>query len=78
MSKVEDKETLDAVRKGRTLVEVKYRDLADLIYILQEQANVWHGFNECSDELTVNQFTDWLCSMKGSVELIEYIPRPKE
>lgn len=61
----------------KVLTEVKYRDLADLIFILQNQANRYHDLDECCDELTVGQFTEWLCTMKGSVELIEYIPRPK-
>jgi len=77
MPKVNDTKTLDDVAKGKVLTEVKYRDLADLIFILQDQANLYHGQDECCDELTVNQFTEWLLTMKGSVELVEYLPRPK-
>ena len=77
MPKVNDAETLSVVNSGKVLTEIKYRDLADLIFILQDQANIYHGQDECCDELTVSQFTEWLCTMKGSVELIEYIPRPK-
>ena len=77
MAKVNDAETLSAISNGKVLIEVKYRELADLIFILQDQANAYHDLDECCDELTVNQFTEWLCTMKGSVELIEYVPRPK-
>lgn len=63
--------------EGKALVEIKYTDMADLIVILQDQANLYHGLDECSNELTVNQFTEWLWTMKGSVELIQYIPKPK-
>jgi len=56
---------------NKVLTEVKYTDLADLIFILQDQANVYHDLDECCDELTVGQFTEWLLTMKGSVELIE-------
>jgi hypothetical protein len=62
---------------GKVLTEVKYRDLADLIFILQEQACEFLAIDKSQEELTVSEFTDWLCSMKGSVELIEYIPMPK-
>jgi len=77
MPKVTDNQTLNNVDEGKVLTEVKYRDLADLIFILQDQANLYHDQDECCDELTVNQFTEWLLTMKGSVELIEYVPRPK-
>jgi len=77
MPKITDNETLNNINKGKVLAEVKYRDLADLIFILQDQANLYHGLDECCDELTVNQFTEWLCTMKGSVELIKYVPRSK-
>lgn len=65
------------MKDGKVLTEVKYTDLADLIFILQDQANIYHDLDECCDELTVNQFTEWLLTMKGSVELIEVVPRPK-
>lgn len=76
MPEIKDSETLSTISSGKVLTEVKYRDLADLIFILSEQANTYHGQDEC-EELTMGQFTEWLCSMSGSVELIEYIPRPK-
>lgn len=57
----------------KVLVEIKYRDLADLIFILSDQANTYHDQDEC-DELTLGQFTDWLCSMKGSVQLLNCLP----
>ncbi|MDA8228739.1 MAG: hypothetical protein M0T74_13780 [Desulfitobacterium hafniense] len=77
MPEVKDTESLSVINRGKVLVEVKYRDLADLIFILQDQANIYHDLDECCDELTVYQFTEWLLTMKGSVELVQYIPRPK-
>ena len=59
----------------KVLAEVNYRDLADLIFILQDVASSRIG--EYNDELTVNQFTDWLLEMKGSVRLTSRIPRVK-
>ncbi|MHB8124666.1 MAG: hypothetical protein ACYDEJ_03315 [Desulfitobacteriaceae bacterium] len=61
--------------EGKVLTEVKYRDLADLIFILSDQACRYHNLDECRDELTVDQFTEWLCEMKGSVQLIEHKPK---
>lgn len=57
----------------KLLAEIKYGDLADLIFILSDQANAYHGQDEC-EELTLYQFTDWLCSMKGSVQLRSCLP----
>ena len=59
----------------KVINEIKYTDLADLIFILTDQANIYHDQDEDCDELTVNQFTEWLLTMKGSVELIELVPR---
>lgn len=56
----------------KVLAEIVYRDLADLIYILQDQANAYHGQDEGA-ELSLAQFTEWLCTMKGSVELYEIL-----
>lgn len=61
---------------GKVLTEIRYTDLADLIFILQDQASAYHGQDE-GEELTLDQFTEWLCTMKGSVELVKIIPRPK-
>ncbi|MDQ7095981.1 hypothetical protein REC12_20510 [Desulfosporosinus sp. PR] len=51
------------------LTEIKYRDLADLIFILMDEAKDYQGLDDC-EELTVYQFTEWLCEMKGSVRLM--------
>jgi len=77
MPEAKDTQTLSEISKGKVLVEVKYSDLADLIFILQDQANIYHDLDECCDELTVNQFTEWLLTMRGSVELMQYVPRQK-
>jgi hypothetical protein len=77
MPEVKDIKTLSVINVGKVLTEAKFRDLADLIFILQDQANIYHGLDECCDELTVNQFMEWLCTKKGSVELVEYIPKTK-
>jgi len=53
---------------SKTLAEIKYDDLADLIFILSDKAKFYHDLDEC-DELTVDQFTEWLSSMSGSVRL---------
>jgi hypothetical protein len=58
----------------KVLAEIGYRDLADLIYILEDQANAYHGQDE-GEELSLAQFTEWLCTMKGSVELFEIITK---
>lgn len=52
----------------KVISEIKYRDLADLLFILSDKARYYHDLDEC-DELTVDQLTEWLCSMKGSVQL---------
>lgn len=60
----------------KVLAEIEYRDLADLIFILSDQVSVYHDQDEC-EELTLEQFTEWLCTMKGSVELYQVITKPK-
>jgi hypothetical protein len=62
----------------KALAEIKYIDLADLIFILSDQANIYHDLDECCEELTVNQFTEWLSTMRGSVTLNESISRMSE
>lgn len=58
----------------KVLAEIRYRDLADLIYILQDAAKAYHNLDDY-DELTVDQFTEWLCEMPGSVQLTETLPK---
>lgn len=57
-------------RTKKVLVEVKYRDLADLIHILQDEAMAYHNLGDY-EELTLDQFTEWLLSMKGSVSIAQ-------
>lgn len=62
-----------SARAKKVLVEVKYRDLADLVFILQDEAMAYHNLGDY-EELTLDQFTEWLLSMKGSVQLTESLP----
>jgi len=61
------------MREMRELVQIKCSDLADLIFILTDQACEYHGVDQ--EELTVEQFTSWLGEQKGTVTLRESIPR---
>ena len=58
----------------KVLAEIKYRDLADFIFTLQDKAKFYHGLDDC-EELTIGQFTEWLCDMPGSVQLTETLPK---
>ena len=64
------------MEEKKILAEVKFRDLADLIFVLSDQARRYFDIDEC-DELIVNQFTEWLYTKKGSIQLTESIPRPR-
>lgn len=54
----------------KVLAQVKYRDLADLLFILSDQARSYHDLDDECDGLTLDQFTEWLCTMGGSVQLL--------
>lgn len=56
-------------RVKKVLARINYRDLADLIFILEEQAKLYHDIDDSIEDLTVDQFTEWLLEMPGSVEL---------
>ena len=55
----------------KVVATISYSNLMDLIFILSDQAATYHGVPDDLDELTVGQFTEWLGTMRGEVELFE-------
>ncbi len=65
----------EKVRK--ILATISYSELQSLIFILQDQAATYHDLDDYPNDLTLDQFTEWLSTMKGEVELFEVDYRQK-
>lgn len=62
------------MKEMREVVQIKYSDLADLIFILSNQFVVEQGIEE-EGELSLEDFAGWLYEQKGTVALRESIPK---
>jgi len=53
----------------KTVAEISYGDLMDLLFILADLACEYHDIDHGIEELTMAQFTEWLETQDGIVKL---------